>query len=258
MQYKCTTGLEATQMTEPVVRVHQIESARPWNESGHFQMGLYEQVRLTLTLLRTNLSQAMTGEFFGVSQATVSRVYRHVLPLIAQATCLSRQDLADVARGRVVLVDGTYVPTGNRAITGRMNYSGKHHVQCLNIQVAAALNGTLLAVSMPVAGARHDCAALDLASWTEIIKDVGWIADTGYIAHAATTPMRKARSAERSEFEKIWNASVASIRAAVERTISHLKNWKILATGYRGRLSEPPRVIRIVTNLELFRLDGKP
>lgn len=103
---------------------------------------------------------------------------------------------------------------------------------------------------MPVADARHDCAALDLASWTEIIKDVGWIADTGYIAHAATTPMRKARSAERSEFEKIWNASVASIRAAVER--------KILATGYRGRLSEPPRVIRIVTNRELFRLDGKP
>jgi hypothetical protein len=40
----------------------------------------------------------------------------------------------------------------------------------------------------------------------------------------------------------------------VERTISHLKNWKILATGYRGRLSELPRIIRIVTNLELDRL----
>jgi hypothetical protein len=49
--------------------------------------------------------------------------------------------------------------------------------------------------------------------------------------------------------EKNWNKTVASIRAAVERTISHLKNWKILATGYRRRLAELPRVIRIATNL---------
>ena len=60
---------------------------------------------------------------------------------------------------------------------------------------------------MPVAGARHDCAALDLASWTEIIKDVGWIADTGYIAHAATTPMRKARSAAETATASVRNPS---------------------------------------------------
>jgi predicted XRE-type DNA-binding protein len=63
-------------------------------------------VRATLTLLGTNLSQAMVGEFFTVSQSTVSRVSRHVLPLLEQVTCLHRSDLADVARGRVVLVDG--------------------------------------------------------------------------------------------------------------------------------------------------------
>ena len=254
MRYESTTGLDEDQTTELVARIFQIEAGRRWDERGRFQMGLREQVRLTLTLLRTNLSQAMTGEFFGVSQSTVSRVYRHVLPLIAQVTCLSRQDLADVARGRVVLVDGTYVPTGTRAETGRTNYSGKHHAQCLNIQVAAATDGTLLAVSDPVAGARHDSAALDLVGWTDVLQDVEWIADTGYIAHSATTPIKKTRGAERTEFEKIWNASVASIRAAVERTISHLKNWKILATGYRGPLAELPHVIRIVTNLELYRL----
>jgi hypothetical protein len=209
---------------------------------------------LTLTLLRTNLSQAVVGEFFGVSQSTVSRINRHVLPLIEQATCLHRSDLADVARGRVVLVDGTYVPTGNRTATGRTNYSGQRHVQCPNIQVAAALDGTLLAVSQPVPGARHDSAALDLVGWTEVLDEADWIADTGYTAHSAITPIKKTRGADRTEFEKVWNASVASIRAAVERTISHLKNWKILATGYRGRLAELPHIIRIVTNLELYRL----
>jgi hypothetical protein len=43
-------------------------------------------------------------------------------------------------------------------------------------------------------------------------------------------------------------------RSAVERCIAHLKNWKILATGYRGRLAELPNVIRIVTRIEFYRL----
>ncbi|WP_260425121.1 hypothetical protein [Arachnia propionica] len=39
----------------------------------------------------------------------------------------------------------------------------------------------------------------------------------------------------------------------VEHCIAHLKNWKILAKGYRGRLKELPAIIRIVTQLELLR-----
>jgi hypothetical protein len=33
-----------------------------------------------------------------------------------------------------------------------------------------------------------------------------------------------------------------------------LKNWKVLANGYRGRLSELPAVIQITTALEFYRL----
>jgi hypothetical protein len=57
-------------MTELVARIHQIESGRPWHERGRFEMGLFDQVRLALTWLRTNLSQAEAGELFGVSQST--------------------------------------------------------------------------------------------------------------------------------------------------------------------------------------------
>lgn len=87
-----------------------------------------------------------------------------------------------------------------------------------------------------------------------MLNDVEWVADTGYIAHTATTPIKKARGAERTEFAKTWNASVAYVRAAVGCTISHLVNWKFLATGYRGRLAELSRMIRTVTNLGLYRL----
>jgi hypothetical protein len=40
----------------------------------------------------------------------------------------------------------------------------------------------------------------------------------------------------------------------VEHAIAHLKDWKILATGYRARLAELPTIIRIITSLEYYRL----
>ena len=41
----------------------------------------------------------------------------------------------------------------------------------------------------------------------------------------------------------------------MEHAISHLKNWKTLSTGYRGRLAELPDAIHLITKLELYRLD---
>lgn len=39
-----------------------------------------------------------------------------------------------------------------------------------------------------------------------------------------------------------------------EHAIGHLKNWKMLAKGYRGRLADLPGIIRVITKLELYRL----
>ncbi|MFC5112000.1 hypothetical protein [Kibdelosporangium philippinense] len=39
------------------------------------------------------------------------------------------------------------------------------------------------------------------------------------------------------------NKFISSLRSAVERCIAHIKNWKMIATGYRGRLSELPNII---------------
>jgi hypothetical protein len=39
----------------------------------------------------------------------------------------------------------------------------------------------------------------------------------------------------------------------VERSIAHLKNWKILKTGYHRIMTDFPDVLRTVTGLEIFR-----
>ena len=54
----------------------------------------------------------------------------------------------------------------------------------------------------------------------------------------------------------VINKGLSSSRAAVERAISHLKNWKVLSGRYRGRLADFPKVIRTVVALEIFRIYG--
>src|SRR5438270_555398 len=193
------------------------------------------------------------GDLFGVSQPTVSRVVRGILPLIGEALCLHVPDLEQAIRGRLVLVDGTDVPTGNRTGHGD-NYSGKRHRAGLNIQVAADTSGGLLGISGPLSGSMHDRKAFAECDWEDLLANTPTIADPGYLGTYAITPRKKPKGGELSENDKASNKEISSLRSAVERCIAHVKNWKILATGYRGRLAELAAVIRIITALEFYRL----
>lgn len=256
MRYQSTVGLTDDQIEELVSRVWQIiggEGKQSWPS----MMGLYRAVTLTLVYVRQNLNQAAVGDLFGVSQPTVSRIYRRMLPLIGQALCLHIPDLEEAVRGRLVLVDGTDVPTGNRA-GHEANYSGKRRRSGLNIQVATDTNGGLLGISDPLPGSMHDRRAFAECGWEDLLADTPTIADPAYQGTRAITPRKKPKGGELSTNDKKNNKTVSALRSAVERCIAHLKNWKILATGYRGRLSELSNVIRIITSLEFYRLGWQP
>ena len=252
MRYQSTTGLATEQIEELAARIWQIVQCRksqPWPPS----VGLYRAVVLTLIYVRQNLNQATVGDMFGISQPTVSRVYRCIIPLIGQALCLHVPNLEEAIRGRLVLVDGSDVPTGNRA-GHEDNYSGKRRRAGLNIQVAADANGGLLGISIPLPGAMHDRKAFTECGWEDLLANAPVIADPAYQGTHAITPRKKPKGGELSVGDKANNKVISSLRSAVERCIAHVKNWKILATGYRGRLVELSNVIRIVTALEFYRL----
>ncbi|MET9269427.1 transposase [Kribbella sp. NPDC003557] len=88
----------------------------------------------------------------------------------------ARTEPTSVLANREVIVDGTRVPTGNRAHS-KHNYSSKRLRQGLNIQVAADADGTLLAVSAPVAGGRHDRRAITECGGEAVLNNYTWIAD---------------------------------------------------------------------------------
>ncbi|WP_394377910.1 transposase family protein [Saccharopolyspora spinosa] len=251
LRYQSTTGLVADQIEELVARIWQIVQCRKeqvWPPT----VGLYRAVTLTLVYVRQNLNQAAVSDLFGVSQPTVSRVYRGILPLIGEALCLHVPDLEEAIRG-LVLVDGTDVPTGNRA-GHEDNYSGKRRRAGLNIQVAADTEGGLLGISTPLCGSMHDRKAFTESGWEDLLVETSFIGDPAYQGTRAITPRKKPKGGELSAADKKNNKTISSLRSAVERCIAHLKNWKILATGYRGRLAELSNIIRIVTALEFYRL----
>jgi hypothetical protein len=253
MRYQSTTWLDTNLIEELIQRVRRI--APSTSQGGRpVLLGLDQQVVLTLILLRQNLTQAVAGEMFGVSQPVVSRVFNTICPLLRRVLNADAPGLAEIARGRIVLVDGTDVPTGNRA-GHDANYSGKRHRQGVNIQVAADSHGGLLGVSHALAGRTHDRAAFATTGWESILADTTIIADPTYQGTHAITPRKKPRGGELSRRDKTNNKTISSIRSAVERCIAHLKNWKILASGYRGPLKNLGKAIKTVTLLEFYRLN---
>lgn len=81
----------------------------------------------------------------------------------------------------------------------------------------------------------------------------GMIGDGGYQGTGPITPHKKPPGAELTAKQKAYNYSVNRLRAAVERAISHMKNWKILKTGYHRIMTKFPDMLRTVTALEIFR-----
>ncbi|ANZ21813.1 DDE superfamily endonuclease [Streptomyces noursei ATCC 11455] len=119
--------------------------------------------------------------------------------------------------------------------------------------VAVTLAGDLLAVCAPVPGSRHDIHAWRQSHFPEAFAEREGIGDLGYIGSGLLPPRRKPPGQERSAGDKVANRSDNTLRAAIERAIAHLKNWKILATRYRGPLTRFTLVTKTVTALAFYK-----
>ena len=81
----------------------------------------------------------------------------------------------------------------------------------------------------------------------------GWIGDKGYVGRGMITPHKKPPNGELSEAAKEENRSVNRIRQVVERTIAHIKSWRILHTPYRRPLETFEQTITSALALYAFK-----
>jgi hypothetical protein len=105
------TGLSAEQLTELVARVHTARGSGFTSVGRAYALGLFGSVALVVCLMRKNVTQAFAGAIFGVSQATVSRRWDLLRPLIAQVLAEFVPPPSEVVGAGTVLVDGTICPT---------------------------------------------------------------------------------------------------------------------------------------------------
>jgi DDE superfamily endonuclease len=111
LRYEAMTGLSAEQLTELVARVHAVRGGGFASVGRAYALGLFGSVALVVCLMRKNVTQEFTGAIFGVSQATVSRRWDLLRPLIAQVLAEFVPAPGEVAGTGTELMDGTICPT---------------------------------------------------------------------------------------------------------------------------------------------------
>ena len=253
------TGLSQEQLELLIDRVADQVGAWQPPVGRHRALDLAAAVTMTLVWLRHNLSQALLGAFYGISQATVSRIITRLRELVMRAANQGMPGLAECRPGERLLLDGSLLPTGQRSgQQGQDLYNGKRHQAGMNVLVIGDRWGRLVEVSDPTPGAMHDARSFVETGLQHALADRSVLADLGFLGCRVQTPLRKPPGAQLCELEKATNRAHASARAPVERTIALFKQWRVVGSGYRGPLARFPKVIRTVAALEKFRIYENP
>jgi len=215
---------------------------RPWTapRGRPRALTLLQAVEATVIYLRRNHVQETVGEFYGISQSTVSRVISTLTPLVRAATACEVPDdnaVSATIAGRIVLLDGTLVPVwswrGHREL-----YSGKHRRTGFNVQVVTDAHGELITVRSPVEGCAHDLRALRESGLPALLAGASFVfADKGYRSTGYFIPRRKPVGGQLTDQQRDYNARIGAVRAPIERAMANLKTWRILHTDYRRPLS---------------------
>lgn len=233
--------LDVTECVVPLIK--------PETLAGLEALTLFESVVVTVAYLRQNATEDFLGAIFDVSQSTVSR--RRTLLEGPVRTALEDliPDPVEATKGDTVLVDGTLITTSDWSDQDDL-FSGKHHRTGINVQVACSTGGTLLALGNPIHGSRHDAHAYSASGLADRLAGCEVIADLGYVGVAGImTGTRRPPGGQLTDRQRTANQSLSGVRSVIEQTIGHIKNWKVLRTGYRGPLATFDRTLRCVEAL---------
>mgnify|MGYP001748667385 FL=1 len=244
---ECTTGLTDDEFDELLawLREEGVEGYPPI-------LGLSGSLTATLMYLRQNIVQVVIGEILGVSQPTVSRAIKALTEALSRTLAVLLFTAEEVPEDCDYVVDGTLFPCLDwRA--HRDLWSVKHGCAGMNVQILVWPDGRFVWASDPYPGSMHDVAALDASGLLEGMDPSGWIGDKGYVGRGMITPHKKPPNGELSEAAKKENRSVNRIRQVVERTIAHIKSWRILHTPYRRPLETFEQTITAALALYAFK-----
>jgi hypothetical protein len=233
-------------------RLARIERQRAPGGGDKPQLPAVDQILLTIIWLRLYPTHDVLGFMFGVSQPTVGRYIRHVLPVVERAG-RDTMRLPDPGRKRrrslpelltdvpelAVVVD-TFeqaVQRPKRAADRTAWYSGKKRSHTMKTQVTVqADTGWIADIGDSVQGRSADITLLRQSGILDRLPpDVGCLGDTAYQGIAKLHPLgrsphkRLGRNAPLLTDDQIaYNHAFASRRIMVENTINRMRAYQCL------------------------------
>jgi hypothetical protein len=188
-------------------------TGRPWG------LSLEDRILLVAAYWRTNLTMRQLALLFGTSKSAADRIIDHIGPLLALPP------RRRFARGTVLIVDGTLVPTRDHVVAEQSKnyrYSTNHQV------VIDADTRLVVVVGRPLPGNRNDCKAREESGAKSAVGRTTVIADGGYPGTGLIMPHRRTKSEEMPDWKREHNRSHKQVRARVEHVFARMKTWKIL------------------------------
>ena len=203
--------------------------------------------------LRQNIVQAVIGEFPGVSQPTISQAIKAITAAISRTPAVLLLTAEEVPRD-CDCRGGRHPPPlpgparAPRSVVGQARERGHER--------PGSWSGSTESSCGHPTPARGPCTTWPPQAPSGLLEGIdpsGWIADKGYVGRGMITPHKKPPNGELSETAKEENKSVNRIRQVVERTIAHIKSWRILHTPYRRPLETFDQTITAALALYAFK-----
>ncbi|WP_327579233.1 MULTISPECIES: transposase [unclassified Streptomyces] len=191
-----------------------VRRGRPWG------LSLEDRILLVTAHWRTNLTLRQLAPVLGISKSTADRVIDHLGPLLALRT---RERFRKDA---VLIVDGTLVPTRDRAIAEQ---SKKYRCSTAHQVVIDADSRLVVVVAQPLPGNRHGSKGWEGSGAKAAVGNTVTIADGDYQGTGLVIPHRRqAGQTELPAWKEQHNRSHKPARSRVEHTFARMKTWKIL------------------------------
>jgi DDE superfamily endonuclease/Helix-turn-helix of DDE superfamily endonuclease len=233
-------------------------------------LGLTEQLLVTVIWLRKYPTMDVLGFLFGVSDVTVGRLLGRWVPVLETAGGDTMR-WPDPGRKRRQSLDALLADTPELAVIvdtfeQRVQrprqraeadgyYNGKKKQHTLKSQIAVDdQSGWIVDVAASVRGPMHDMTVLKRSGLLERLPaGVGAIGDLAYNGLAGllpdgmgASPRRKPNGKPRPPEDVIYNRAFASRRITVEHTIGRLRHYEALRQMDRQhRLGHTARVVAV-------------
>jgi len=246
-----------------------------FSEHGSMSLqGSASKLFFVLVYLKQNPLQSYQAYTFGMSQGKVSLWLKVLLPLLEQTLAkLALLPCREPAHlylslcllaGQVLIMDATerQVPRSTDWERQKHEYSGKKGCHTNKNLLVSNEHNQILYLSPTVAGSRHDKALADemelkFLPQQSLLLDLGFV---GYQPEGAQTilPCKKPAHGVLSEYDKLYNRLLASIRVKVEHVIAGVKRIRIVKDKIRLRREHiRDQVIVIASGLHNLRIDHR-